>query len=72
MVMHDNWGCPPQALKARVSLLLAISQTERPFFAAAIMCPVADMYYGELRCSAMLTKHCGVSTAAAMWLCASR
>eukprot|EP00775_Hariotina_reticulata_P006474 gene6474-6702_t len=26
-------------------------KTERPFFVAAITCPVADMYYGTLRCA---------------------
>jgi hypothetical protein len=32
----------PAALLASCKL-----QTERPFFTAAILCPVADMYYGE-------------------------
>jgi hypothetical protein len=26
------------------------AQTERPFYAAAVTCPVADMYYGERVC----------------------
>jgi hypothetical protein len=35
-VLYCVWPCP--------------AQTERPFYVAAILSPMADMYYGELPC----------------------